>query len=253
MESAINSFLNRANLMKKVLLGLLLCIGVQPLHAKYIMLDSLRFDIYHTYKQKMVLHEGKTSQEMFLCEFVEKDTLYIISNAFILDYNEYMHDVPDVLTLVSELMSIYPEEGDCDGCGYVIKIDGFTPATLTLSTIKDIIQYTTIPSPDFLSAVIEDSLYGSSNIKCGVSIQRLLNNLSINALYYDYTKYNHIVLIPEDFTYSTYHKKGYADLSSLCFQLRIKDGMIDQIMTKRSKYSEKVVKKFSQIYEYMFY
>ncbi|MBR4263320.1 MAG: hypothetical protein IKQ48_01950 [Paludibacteraceae bacterium] len=198
----------------------------------------------------MMLHESKTPQEMFICEFIEKDTLYIISNAFIQDYNEYMHDVPDILTLVSELISIYPEEGDCDGCGYVIKIDGFTPATLTLSTIKDKIQYTTTPSPDFLSAVIEDTLYGSSNIKCGVSIKRLLNNLSINALYYDYTKYNHIVLIPEKFTYSTYQKKGYADLSSLCFQLRIKDGIIDQIMVKQSQYSEKVVKKFRQIYRY---
>ena len=238
--------------MKKVLFLLLLCISAPSLHAKYVILDSLRFDINYTYKQKMVLHESKTPQEMFICEFVEKDTLYVISNAFIQDYNEYMHDVPDVPTLVNELMSIYPEEGDCDGCGYVIKIDGYTPTTLTLFS-KDKIQYTTTPSPDFFSAIIEDTLYGSSNIRCGVPIQELFKRLSICALYYDYTKYNHIVLIPETFTYSTYQKKGYVELSGMCFQLRIKDDEINQIMTKHSIHSEKVVRRFGQIYEYMFF
>lgn len=239
--------------MKKGLFILLLCISAQSLHAKYIVLDSLRYDINFTYKQKMVLHENKTPQEMFICEFVEEDTLYIISNAFIQDYNEYMHDVPDVPTLVNELMSIYPEEGICDGgCGYVIYIDGYTPTTLTLFS-KDKIQYTTTPSPEFFSAIIEDTLYGSSNIRCGVPIQELFKRLSIHALYYDYTKYSHIVLIPEEFTYSTYQKKGYVELSSLCFQLRIKDGVINQIMTKHTLFSEKVVRKFEQVYEYMFF
>ena len=238
--------------MKKVLFLLLLCVSAQSLHAKYVMLESLRYGINYTYKQKMVLHESKMPQDMFICEFVEEDTLYIISNTFIQDYNEYMHDVPDVPTLVSELMSIYPEEGDCDGCGYVINIDGYTPTTLTLFS-KDKIQYTTTPSPDFFSAVINDTLYGSSNIRCGVSIREILNRLSISTLYYDYKKYSHIVLIPEEFTYSTYQKKGYAELSSMCFQLRIKDGVVSQIMTKHSIYDEKVVKKFGQVYEYMFF
>lgn len=238
--------------MKKVLLLLLLCISFQSLHAKYIMLDSLKFDVDQIYKQKMVLHESKTLQEMFICEFVEKDTLYIISNAFMQDYNEYMHDVPDVQTLVSELMSIYPEEGNCDGCGYVIEIDGYTPTTLTFFG-DDKIQYTTTPSPEFFAAVINDTLYGSSNIRCGVPIQKLLNKLSINTLYYDHTKYNHIVLIPEKFTYSTYQKKGYVELKNWCFQLRIKDGVVNQIMTKQNTCTiKKVVKKFEQIYKYMF-
>ncbi len=237
--------------MKRRIFLLLMCFCVKLLYAEYTTLDSLRLTENFTLKQKAILHEVKVPNTVVdsttMIEFVYKGTLYIMSSVFIQDYNEYMQEFPDVPSLVQKIMSICPTYGDC---GYTFTYDSGLPSTLTVYTFPnmDTIQYVTTHSPELHVAVIQDTIFGSSNIRCGVSLGDLFGKLFVGPLYYyDYAKYQNIVFIPAEFDNRAYHKKGYLSLPGVCFVIENKNGIINKIEVRQIDFFNK--KKIIQDFE----
>ena len=194
---------------------------------------------YQIYNQKAVLCGGTscdTLKKNVICKFAVNDTLYIISNIIKKDYEELTATEDNVGILIDKLMSIYYDEGTCegDGCGYFIKYDGYTPNTLTLCSILDTIQYTTTPTPNFYAASIMDTLYHSTNIKCGMPMQDLLRRLSINYISRECEKYKTIVLLSTD--YSIYQDNSYIELPEICIILKHQNHILKKIELKQTRY-----------------
>lgn len=226
--------------MKRIIFFLMVSVCVQLLHAEYVILDSLRLTKNYTYKQNFILHEeqitGYSSEYWTCCEFTLKDTLYVMSGIFRQELNEFSHNIPDIPTLVQEILSICQTESSEGDRGFAFTYDSGLPATLTLFTFPnmDTIQYIATHSPELYTAVIRDTIFGSQNIKCGRLIQDLLKKLPVDKLYYDYARYNNIVLIPCDFIYSTYQERGYYSLPSTCLIIENRNGLINKIEVRRT-------------------
>ena len=216
--------------MRRAILFFLVCFCIQLSFAEKILLDSLKFNNGYIHTQGAVLHNG-------VCEFDLKDTLYIISNTFEQDYDNFMDTgFYDLSSLVQKLRTLYTNK-DQHGKWYKLVYSGYTPTTLTLYSDLDTIQYSTTPYPQLYTGTVRDTLYGSSNIKCGVEIRELFNNVSIGTLYYDYTNYSNIVIIPTEFAYSVYQELGELLLPYISIMLRIEKGIIRQIEFRHVSYS----------------
>lgn len=240
--------------MKKIICFLLICFSVDMLQAEYVALDSLRLTENFTFKQKAILHEVKVPNAVVdsttMVEFVHNGTLYIMSSVFIQDYNEYMREFPDVPSLIQKIMSICPTECRNGDCGYSFTYDSDLPSTLTIYTFPnmDTIQYVTTHSPELHVAVIRDTIFCSSNIRCGVSIKDLFKKLFVGLLYYNnYVKYRSIVFIPTEFDNRAYQKKGYMSLPNVCFVIENKNGIISKIEIRQIDFFSK--KKIIQDFE----
>lgn len=241
--------------MKKFFVFLLFNFCFQIIHAEYIALDSLNINDACIYRQKVIMHVESnvmSDEKIVVCEFAEKDTLYILSNAFNQDNYDLMQKFDDITSLVSKLRSIYLEEGDCESCGYQMLIDGYTPTTLNLYTFLDTIQYTTTPYPEFKVATIRDDKFGPPNIRCGISKQDLFHIYFRERLYYDYMQYNCIVLVPVDFLHFKKNKKIV--LKILTFQLQFVDNILHKIQIKSNTMPEEnVVREFYKFLDFNFY
>ena len=132
-------------------------------------------------------------------------------------------------------MSIYPQEGD--NSSYLIQIFTLTPATLTLTSDLDTIQYTLTPTPDLAAGSICDTIFKSSNFKCGILIKEVFDELSSYRLHYNFSEYDNIVIIPIDFDSLSYQQYGYVILSDICFFLKISDGFVTKIEIRDFNYS----------------
>lgn len=216
------------------------------LYAEYTILDSMRLSENFTLRQKVILHNVKVPDTIVdsavVMEFVYKGTLYIISPIFFRDYNEYMQEFPDVPSLVRMIMSTCPTECKDGDCGYVFSYDSGLPSTLTAYTFPnmDTIQYVTTHSPKLHVAVIRDTIFGSSNIRCRVSLRNLYRKLFADSLYYsDYTKYRNIVFIPAYFDNLAYQKKGYLNLLDVCFVIENNKGIVNKIEIRQTDYFSK--------------
>lgn len=231
--------------MKKICF-LLFCLSVEILHAECVTLDSLRLTENFTLKQKAILHDIKVpntvADSTTLVEFVYKGDLYIVSSVFIQDYNEYMQVFPDVPSLVQRIMSICPTECKNGDCGYAFAYDSGLPSTLTVYTFPnmDTIQYITSHFPELHAAVIRDTIFGASNIRCGVSLRDLFGKLFVDPLYYnDYVKYRSIVFIPVEYDNFAYREKGHMSLSDVCFVVGNKNGIINKIEIRQTDFFSK--------------
>ncbi len=228
--------------MRRILSILLLCMITTVLHAEYEMLDSLKLTENFTLKQKVIVHHVKVPNaivdSMAVVEFVYEENLYIISAIFNQDYNEYMQKYSDVPSLIQKIMSVCPTECRDGNCGYTFTYDSDLPSTLTLYTFPnmDTIQYVTTTSPQLHMAVIQDTILGSSNIRCGISLQELFDKVSISPLYYDHVKFKNIAIIPHRFNYDAYQKKGYMSLPDACFVIENKNGIISKIEIRQTDY-----------------
>lgn len=232
--------------MRRILSILLLCMITTVLHAEYEMLDSLRLTENFTFKQKIIVHYVKVPNaivdSMAVVEFVYKENLYIISSVFNQEYNEYMQEYLDVPSLVRKILSTYPTECSRGDCGYTFTYDSGLPSTLTLYTFPnmDTIQYVTTNSPQLHMAVIQDTILGSSNIRCGVSVNNLFGKLFVDSpCYYDYNKYRNIVFVPASFDNSLYKRDGYLTLPDVCFVIENKNGIISKIEIRQMDYFNK--------------
>ena len=231
--------------MKRILSILLLCMITTVLHAEYEMLDSLRLTENFTFNNKVMIHKSKVSgtsnDSTIVLEFVYEESLYIMSSVFSLDYNEYVQKYSDVPSLIQKIMSVCPTECIRGDCGYTFTYDSDLPSTLTLYTFPnmDTIQYVTTQSPELYVAIIRDTIFGSSNIRCGISLQELFDKVSISPLYYDHVKFKNIVIIPHRFNYDAYQKKGYMSLPNSCFVIENKNGIISKIEIRQTDYFNK--------------
>lgn len=229
--------------MRRILSILLLCMITTVLHAEYEMLDSLKLTENFTLKQKVIVHHVKVPNaivdSMAVVEFVYEENLYIISAIFNQDYNEYMQKYSDVPSLIQKIMSVCPTECRDGNCGYTFTYDSDLPSTLTLYTFPnmDTIQYVTTTSPQLHMAVIQDTILGSSNIRCGVSLNNLFGKLFVDSpCYYDYNKYRNIVFVPASFDNSLYKRDGYLTLPDACFVIENKNGIISKIEIRQTDY-----------------
>ena len=232
--------------MKRVIIFLLICLCANMLYAEYTTLDTIRLSENFTLRQKVILHNVKVPNTMVdsavVVEFVYKGILYIMSPIFSQDYNEYMQEFPDVPSLVQMILSTCPTECKDGDCGYTFTYDSGLPSTLTAYTFPnmDTIQYVTTHSPKLHVAVIRDTIFGSSNIRCGVSLRNLFRKLFADSLYYnDYTKYRNIVFIPADFDNLAYQKKGYLNPLNVCFVIENNKGIVNKIEVRQTDYFSK--------------
>ena len=216
------------------------------LHAEYEMLDSLRLTENFTLNNKVMIHKSKVSgtsnDSTIVLEFVYKESLYIMSSVFSPDYNEYVQKYSDVPSLIQKIMSVCPTECSRGDCGYTFTYDSDLPSTLTLYTFPnmDTIQYVTTSSPQLHMAVIQDTILGSSNIRCGVSLNNLFGKLFVDSpCYYDYNKYRNIVFVPASFDNSLYKRDGYLTLPDACFVIENKNGIISKIEIRQTDYFNK--------------
>lgn len=239
--------------MKRRVSLLLMCFCTSLLYAEYITLDSLKLTENFTLRQKVILHDVEApntiADSAVIVEFVYKGTLYIMSSIFTHDYNEYMQEFSDVPSLIQKIMSICPTECKNGDCGYTFTYDSGLPSTLTVYTFPnmDTIQYVTTHSPELHVAVIRDTIFGSSNIRCGVLLTDLFRKLFVNPLYYyDYMKFKKIVLVSADFDDRAYQKKGYMDLPDVCFVIENREGTINKIEVRQTDYfsKEKILQDF---------
>lgn len=209
------------------------------MNADDVILKELKFSNHYTLKQQAFLHTMTTNNNLSgvrgMCEFTIGDTLYILSSVYRKDYREFKQNIPDVPTLVDKLMSIYPQEGD--NSSYLIQIFTLTPATLTLTSDLDTIQYTLTPTPDLAAGSICDTIFKSSNFKCGILIKEVFDELSSYRLHYNFSEYDNIVIIPIDFDSLSYQQYGYVILSDICFFLKISDGFVTKIEIRDFNYS----------------
>ena len=225
---------------------LLINLCTHLLYAEYATLDSIRLTENFTFKQKVIVHYVKVPNaivdSMAVVEFAYKESLYIISAVFNQDYNEYMQEYLDVPSLVRKILSTYPTECSRGDCGYTFTYDSDLPSTLTLYTFPnmDTIQYVTTSSPQLHMAVIQDTILGSSNIRCGVSLNNLFGKLFVDSpCYYDYNKYRNIVFVPASFDNSLYKRDGYLTLLDACFVIENKNGIISKIEIRQTDYFNK--------------
>lgn len=212
------------------------------LHAEYEMLDSLKLTEKFTLNNKVMIHKSKVSgtsnDSTIVLEFVYEESLYIMSSVFSPDYNEYVQKYSDVPSLIQKIMSVCPTECRDGNCGYTFTYDSNLPSTLTIHTSPnmDTLQYVTTHSPKLYVAIIRDTIFGSSNIRCGISLQELFDKVSITPLYYDHMKFKNIVIIPHRFNYDAYQKKGYMSLPNSCFVLENKNNIIKKIEIRQTDY-----------------
>lgn len=229
---------------RKIFLTLTLtCFCANLLCAEYTTLDSIRLTENFTLRQKVILHDVKVpntiADSAVVMEFVYKGTLYIISSIFFQDPDEYMQEFPDLPSLVRMIMSTCSTECRDGDCGYTFTYDSGLPSTLTVYTFPnmDTIQYVATHSPRLHAAVIKDTIFSLSNIRCGISLKNILGNLFVGQLYYnDYIKYPNVVIEPADFDNRAYKKKGYMNLPNICFVLENKNGIINKIEVRQTDY-----------------
>lgn len=231
--------------MKRIIFLLILCLSVELLHAEYVVLDSLRLTENFTLRQKVILHTIKvpnTLDSTSIVEFVYEGMLYVMSNIFSQDYNEYTQCFTDVPSLTQKIMSICPTDCSNGNCGYTFTYDSNLPSTLTVYTFpnKDTIQYVTTHFPKLHVAIIRDTIFGSKNIRCGISLHDMFRQLYIGSLYHnDYIEYRNIVLIPMELDYRIYQKNGYLNIPYICLILENINGFIKKIEVRQTDYFSK--------------
>lgn len=182
---------------KKLLFNLCIFIAISSF-ANGANVDSITFENGLTIRNKIIYCDNDFSDSIGSCIFQFKGSLYIASNAINEECRKFIYKMPSTIDLMKALMSLYRDEGDCDkGCGLGLLYDGNTPTTLTLVSDLDTIQYTTTPYPNLYAAIIRDTLFGFSAIKCGTPVNELMHKLHLNEIPVDFSKYNKIVLLPQ--------------------------------------------------------